>query len=119
MFRWFARLLYDSTPAEFHSAYGLAESLERLSAATKRSVFSALAETTAVGKVSEKVVRLQRVSELIATALGAPRDGASITRDALRNVDADTVPMSLKVAAIILAVSGAMALMAGVVGPHL
>ena len=34
-------LLYDSTPAEFRSAYGIAGSVERLSAATKRSVFSA------------------------------------------------------------------------------
>jgi len=210
------RLLYDSTPAEFLSAYGLTESVERLSAATKRSVFSALAETIAVGKVSEKIVRLQRVipmvgnsfkpffighfevrgdvtvligkftmlplakvfmsfwfgmcglfagavlvggfkpqvpnamffllqpflmigggialvaagkwfarndaawlSELIATALGAPRGGASVNRVALMNVDADAVPMPLKVAAIFLAASGAMALVAGVVGPHL
>jgi hypothetical protein len=208
-------LLSDSTPAEFRSAYRIAESVERLSAATKRSVFSALGETTAVGKVSEKVVRLQRVipmvgnsfkpffigrfevrgeetvligqftmlplvkvfmsfwfgmcglfagavllggfkpqgpnatifllqpfvmifggialvaagkwfarndaawlSELIATALGAQRDGASVTRDALTNVDADTVPMSLKVAAILLGASGAMALLTGMVGPH-
>jgi hypothetical protein len=215
MFRWFMRLLYDSTPTEFRSAYGLAESVERLSAATKRSVFSALGETTAVGKVSEKVVRLQRVipmvgnsfkpffighfevhgevtmligkftmlplvkvfmsfwfgmccmfagavllggfkpqglnatffllqpflmigggialvaagkwfarndaawlSELIATALGAPRRSASVTPDALMNADADTVPMSLKVAAIFLAASGAMALLAGVAGPQ-
>jgi hypothetical protein len=216
MFRWFVCLLYDSTPAEFLSAYGLAESVDRLSAATKRSVFSALAETTAVGKVSEKIVRLQRVipmvrnsfkpffighfevrgdvtvligkftmlplakvfmsfwfvmcglfegavllggfkpegpnatffllqpllmigggialvaagkwfarndaawlSELIATALGAPRGGASVNRNALENVDADAVPMSLKVAAIFLAASGAMALVAGMVRPHL
>jgi hypothetical protein len=216
MFRWFMRLLNDSTPAEFRSAYGLAESVERLRSATKRSVFSALGETTAVGKVSEKVVRLQRVIpmvgnsfkpffighfevrgevtvligkftmlpmvkvfmsfwfgmfglfagavwlggfkpqgpnatffllqpflmigggialvvagkwfarndaawflELIATALGAPRDGASVTRQALMNVDADTVPMSLKVAAIFLAASGTMALVAGVAGSHL
>src|SRR3979490_1785699 len=54
MFRWFVRLLYESPPAEYSSAYALAESVERLSAATKRSVFSALAETKAVGKVSEK-----------------------------------------------------------------
>jgi hypothetical protein len=210
------RLLYDSTPAEFRSAYKIAESVERLSAATRRSVFSALGETAAVGKVSEKVVRLQRVipmvgnsfkpffighfevrgeetvligqftmlplvkvfmsfwfglcglfaaavllgglkpqgpnamifllqpflmicggialvaagkwfarndvawlSALIATALGTPRDGASVMRDALMNVDSDTVPMPLKVAAILLAASGAMALVAGVVGPHL
>ena len=209
------RFLYDSTPAEFRSAYRVAESVERLSAATKRSVFSALGETTAVGKVSEKVVRLQRVipmvgnsfkpffighfevrgeetvligkftmlplvkvfmsfwlgmcgllagavllgglkpqgpnatifllqpflmicggialvatgkwfarndaawlSEVISTALGAQRDGASVTRDALENVDRDTVPTTLKVAAILLAVSGTMALVAGTVGPH-
>lgn len=61
MFRWLWRLLYDSTPAEFRSAFGLAESVERLRAATKRSVFSSLAETAAVGKVSEEGVRLQRV----------------------------------------------------------
>jgi hypothetical protein len=35
------------------------------------------------------------------------------------NVDADTVPMSLKVAAILLAASGAMAPVAGMVGPIL
>ena len=214
MFRWLVRLLYDSTPAEFRSAYGLAESVERLGASTKRSVFSALGETTAVGKVSEKVVRLQRVipmvgnsfkpffigrfevrgdgtvligkftilplvkvfmsfwfgmlglfvgaellrgfklqgptatffllqpflmigggvalvvagkwfarndiawlSELIVTALGTPHDGGPVTRAALVNVGADTVPMSLKVTAIFLAASGAMALVAGVTGP--
>jgi hypothetical protein len=61
MFRWFWRLLYESTPAEFQSAFGLEESVERLRAATKRSVFSALSETAAVGKVSETSVRLQRV----------------------------------------------------------
>jgi hypothetical protein len=210
------RFLYDSTPAEFRSAYGISESVTRLSAATKRSVFSALGETTAVGKVSEKLIRLQRVipmvsnsfkpffighsevrgevtvligkftmlplvkvfmslwfgmcclfaaavllgglrpqgpnstffllqpflmigggialvaagkwfarndvawlSALIATALGTPRDGASAMWYALMNVDADTVPMQLKVAAILLAASGATALVHGVVGPHL
>src|SRR5882757_4269864 len=61
MFHWFWRLLYEANPAEFRSAFGLAESVERLQAATKRSVFSSLAETAAVGKVSEEGVRLQRV----------------------------------------------------------
>jgi hypothetical protein len=61
MFRWLWRLLYESTPAEFRSAFGLEESVGRLRAATKRSVFSALSETAAVGKVSETSVRLQRV----------------------------------------------------------
>ena len=58
------------------------------------------------------------LSELIATALSAPRDKAAVNRDALMNVDADIVPMSLKAAAIFLAASGAMALVAGAVGLH-
>ncbi|MGB6310198.1 MAG: hypothetical protein WBF89_20635 [Steroidobacteraceae bacterium] len=216
MFRWLVRLLYDSTPAEFRSPYNLAESVERLSAASKRSAFSALAETTAVGKVSEKAVRLQRVipmvrnsfkpffigrfelrgdgvvligkftmvplvkvfmsfwfgmcglfagevllsgfkphapkavffllqpflmiaagialvaagkwfarndaawlSGVIATALGTPRDRASVYQPALNNADVNAVPTPLKIVAILLAVSGAMALVVGVVGPHL
>src|SRR5579862_9715224 len=65
MSRWLWRLLYESTPAEFSCAYGLEESVERLRAATKRSVFSALSETAAVGKVSEKSVRLQRVIPMV------------------------------------------------------
>ena len=65
MFQWFWRLLYQSNPAEFRSAFGLAESVERLRAATKRSVFSSLGETAAVGKVSEQGVRLQRVIPMV------------------------------------------------------
>jgi hypothetical protein len=209
----FSGLAYDSTPQEFPSAYGLAESVERLRSATKRSAFSALAETAAVGKVSENVVRLQRVipmvgnsfkpffigrfevrgevtvltgkftmlplvkgfmsfwfamcglaagtallggfkpqgphatlfllqpflmigagvalvaagkwfarndrawlSELIARALGAPREDASLDRKSLV-LDADTVPVALKGATALLAASGAMALVAGMLGP--
>src|ERR1700722_15917254 len=52
MFRWLWRLLYESTPAEFRSTFGLEESVERLRAATKRSVFSSLGETAAGGQVS-------------------------------------------------------------------
>ena len=65
MIRWLWNLLYGSAPVEFRSAYDLAESVERLRAATKRSVFSAMGETTAVGKVSEGSVRLQRVIPLV------------------------------------------------------
>jgi hypothetical protein len=65
MFRWLWRLIFESTPVEFRSAFGLEESVERLRAATKRSVFSALSETAAVGKVSEKTVRLQRAIPLV------------------------------------------------------
>src|SRR3984893_14268492 len=65
MFRWLWRLLYESTPAEFRSAFELEGSVERLRAATKRSVFSSLGETGAVGKVSEEEVRLQRVIPMV------------------------------------------------------
>jgi hypothetical protein len=65
MFRWLWRLLYESTPAEFSSAFGIDDSVERLRAATKRSVFSALSETAAVGKVSKESVRLQRAIPMV------------------------------------------------------
>src|ERR1700728_1029284 len=59
------RLLYESTPAEFRSAYSVAESVERLQAATKRSAFSVIGEAAAVGKVSQDGVRLQRVTPMV------------------------------------------------------
>jgi hypothetical protein len=65
MFHRLKGLLYGSSPAEFVSVYGLSESVERLAAATKRSVFSSWGETSAVGKVSESQVRLQRVIPMI------------------------------------------------------
>jgi hypothetical protein len=55
------RFLYGSIPTEFKSAFGMQESVERLRAATKRSAFSALAQSAAVGPVKETKVRLQRV----------------------------------------------------------
>ena len=59
------RLLYESTPAEFRSAYGIDESVERLRAATKRSSFAAIDEAAAVGKVSPEGVRLQCVTPMV------------------------------------------------------
>lgn len=44
------QFLYGSTPAEFKSAFSLEESVERLRAATKRSSFSALAQSAAVSR---------------------------------------------------------------------
>jgi hypothetical protein len=85
MFQWFWRLLYESTPVEFRSAFGLAESVERLRAATKRSAFSSLGETAAVGKVSEQGVRLQRVIPMVGNSFKPffvgrfeVRDGATV-----------------------------------------
>jgi hypothetical protein len=65
MIQWLGRLLYESTPAEFRSAFGIEESVERLQAATKRSAFSAIGEAAAVGKVSPDLVRLQRVTPMV------------------------------------------------------
>jgi hypothetical protein len=59
------RILYESTPAEFVSGYGLSESVARLRAATQRSAFAMLGETTAVGRVSEGSVSLQRVVPMV------------------------------------------------------
>ncbi len=54
-------LVYGATPAEFESSYGLEESVQRLAAATGRSVFSALTRQRAVGTVKPSRVSLQRV----------------------------------------------------------
>lgn len=65
MIRSLYQFLYGSTSAEFRSAFGLEESVARLRAATKRSVFSALAQSAAVGPVKETKVRLQRVIPMV------------------------------------------------------
>ena len=58
-------LLYGAVPADFESAFGLEESVRRLSAATERSVFGALTHQAAVGRVSEARVSLQRVNPFV------------------------------------------------------
>ncbi len=67
MVRWMRDLLYESTPAEFRSTHGVAESVQRLSAATSRSVFTlaAFSETRAVGNVSPDRVRLYRFIPMV------------------------------------------------------
>ena len=65
MIRWFVNLIYGSISVEWESVYGLEESVSRLRAATKRSVFSALAEPAAVGTVTESRVKLQRVIPMV------------------------------------------------------
>jgi hypothetical protein len=47
-----------SAPAEFESSFGLSESVERLNAATRRSVSSAATRQEAVGTVKESQVSL-------------------------------------------------------------
>lgn len=65
MFRWIKRVWQGSDPVEFESGFGMAESVERLKAATRRSVFSALAQQEAVGNVKASHVSLQRVIPMV------------------------------------------------------
>jgi hypothetical protein len=65
MFRTVLSFLYGGTPARFQSAFSLLESVDRLRAATERSVFGALLKQAAVGKVTEERVSLQRVTPFV------------------------------------------------------
>ena len=58
---WFKKLIAEKTPASFNCRYSLTESVAQLSSVVKPSVFSALFEQCAVGKVSENKVAIQRV----------------------------------------------------------
>lgn len=60
MIRWFIDLLYGAVPAEFESAFDLDQSVRRLGSATGRTIFAALLQQRAVGKVSASRVSLQR-----------------------------------------------------------
>lgn len=59
--RWLFNLLYGGDHAEFDSAFGVEESIARLAANSRRSVFSSLTQEVAVGPVSKDRVCLQRV----------------------------------------------------------
>ncbi|MBS2020919.1 MAG: hypothetical protein JST92_00800 [Deltaproteobacteria bacterium] len=65
MIRSLLQFVYGSTPVEFRSAYGLAESVERLRAGTRRSVFVAPGRTVAVGNVTADAVRLRRFVPMV------------------------------------------------------
>ncbi len=61
MLQWLKDAWFGSAMVEFESTFDLTESIRRLRAATKRSVFSAMAHQEAVGTVREERVSLQRV----------------------------------------------------------
>jgi hypothetical protein len=65
MMRWFGNLIYGAAPKEFLSSFGLEESVQRLSAATGRSIFSSFTSQMAVGKVTQSQVRLQRTIPMV------------------------------------------------------
>ncbi len=57
--------LFGSIPAEFTSDFSMEESVERLRAVVKRSIFQALFEEAGVGKVTANRVSLQRVIPMV------------------------------------------------------
>jgi hypothetical protein len=57
--------IFGSEPARFESDFDLAESIERLRAATTRSVFLSLHKESASGTVNEHRVSLQRVIPMV------------------------------------------------------
>jgi hypothetical protein len=81
MFQRITDLWWISTPAEFESSFGLAESVERLRAATRRSVFSALSRQEAVGTVTESRVSLQRVIPMVGNSFKPLYRGRFIDRN--------------------------------------
>lgn len=78
---WRAKFWASSTPLEFESAFGLSEAIERLRAATRRSVFSALAREEAVGTVTETRVSLQRAIPMVGNSFKPFYRGRFVERD--------------------------------------
>ena len=61
MLKWLRDLLWGGTDAEFMSAFGLDESVRRLSEGIRRSAFFVFTASTTVGNVTPSRVTLQRV----------------------------------------------------------
>src|SRR5215469_18474481 len=70
-----------TTSIEFQSAFGLGESVDRLKAATRRSVFVSMARQAAVGRVSAERVVLQRVIPMFGNSFKPFFVGRFIERD--------------------------------------
>jgi hypothetical protein len=68
MVRWFFKFLYGSIPIRFVSPYSVQESITRLSAVVKPSVLNSFSGQCAVGTVTGKKVRIQRVIPLVGNA---------------------------------------------------
>jgi hypothetical protein len=81
MIRWISDVWRGSAAVEFASSYGLSESVERLKAATRRSVFSGLSKQEAVGAVKESRVSLQRVIPMVGNSFKPFYRGGFIERN--------------------------------------
>jgi hypothetical protein len=65
MYRWIKDLWSGSEPVEFVSSYGLAESVARLKAATRKWSLFNVSEQAAVGQVDEARVSLRRMIPMV------------------------------------------------------
>src|SRR5215469_11530144 len=65
MLEWLWRTWKGSDPVEFESTYGMAESVERLKAATRRWGYFSVTQEVASGRVTESRVSLQRVIPMV------------------------------------------------------
>lgn len=77
---WIDVLWQTPEPVEFESAFGFDDSVARLRAATRRSVFSALARQEAVGPVTATKVSLQRVIPMVGNSFKPVFRGRFIER---------------------------------------
>ncbi len=68
MASWLPAFIYGHEPARFESDFNLAESVERLRAATTRSAFSSFHKQSASGTVNEHRVSLQRVIPMVSNS---------------------------------------------------
>jgi hypothetical protein len=81
MIQWLTNLWLGSAPVEFESSFGLNESVERLKAATRRSLFSSFAQQEAVGTVKESRVSLRRVIPMVSNGFKPCYRGRFIERN--------------------------------------
>ncbi len=68
MIHWIVQLVFGAHPAQFESRYSVNESVSRLTAAVKPSVFHSLLGENAVGTVTESRVSIQRVIPFVGNA---------------------------------------------------
>jgi hypothetical protein len=81
MLRWLRELWIGSDPLELESAFSLAESVERLKAATGTSFFSGLTRERTTGTVRESRVSLQRTIPMVGNSFKPFFQGRFVQKD--------------------------------------
>lgn len=102
MVRWFIDLLYGSVPGTFESQYSVHESVSRLQAVVRPSIFHSFSGQCAVGKVTEGKVSIQRVLPFVGNSwkpffIGSfePRDAKSVLKGEFRVSTGTRIFMSI------------------------